>query len=579
MRKTIVIGAALVSGFVQACGGASSENASSSSDAINSCPSGATVEGVDVSEFQGDIDWNAVKSSGRAFAFVRVADGFYFDPKFDQNWQNTQTAGVLRGAYQFFRPGSDGTAQANFLLQHVAGGDLPPVLDVEVTDGESSGTIIAGIGAWVARVTQATGKKPIVYTAPGFWAGLGAAPSFGTDLWVAHWFTQCPSLPSSWGDWRFWQTVDNGSVPGIGGAVDLDVFNGSLGDLQAYGGVSPTVSSHRLSAGAAGRNADGRLEAFIVGADGELWHDWQTSPGGAWAGLAPMQGNITDTPAVGRNADGRLEVFVRGSDGELWHQWQVVPNGGWSGFHPMQGNMTGSPAVASDADGRLEVFVRGSDGQLWHQWQFVPNGGWSGFVPMTGNMTDSPAVVANADGRLEVFVHGGDGQLWHQWQVKPGGAWTGSFAPMTGNTTDSPAVARNSDGRLEAFVRGSDGQVWHQAQVAPNGGWTGSFAPLTGNTLDSPTVIANADGRLELFVRGSDGQMWSQAQITPSGAWTKAFAALKGNITDAPFVASNADGRIEAFARGSDWGLWHGWQTAPNTGWMTFQPMGGQLAP
>jgi GH25 family lysozyme M1 (1,4-beta-N-acetylmuramidase) len=570
MRKIAIVGL-----FVVACGGGANEKTGSTEDSISVCPGGATVEGVDVSEFQGNIDWGQVRASGRAFAFIRVADGHYFDPYFDQNWSGSAQAGVLRGAYQFFRPGQDGASQADFFLQHapVGDGDLPPVLDVEVTDGQSSGTIVARIGDWVQRIHDATGRTPIIYTAPGFWNGIGGASSFGADLWVAHWFTACPSMPYSWGGWSFWQYSDNGGVPGIGGAVDLDRFNGSLQDLQQL----VTHAQVRPAAVGLGRNQDGRLEAFVEGSDHQLWHQWQVSPGGAWSGFAPMTGSITGTPAVVSNADGRLEVFVHGADNQVWHQWQWQPNGTWSGFFPMTGNITDSPAVIANADGRLEVFVRGSDAQLWHQWQVSPGGGWNGgFAPMAGNITDTPAVARNADGRLEVFVRGSDGQLWHQWQWKPGSSWSGFF-PMTGCITDTPAAITNADGRLEVFVRGCDAQLWHQWQSWPGGSWSG-FWPMTGNISGSPSVSINKDGRLEVFVRGSDNHVWHQWQWQPNSNWS-GFVTLNGTVTDAPSAIPNADGRIEVFVRGADWGMWHDWQIVPNGSWFGFASLGGVLAP
>jgi GH25 family lysozyme M1 (1,4-beta-N-acetylmuramidase) len=518
---------------------------------------GATTNGVDVSEFQGGIDWNAVKASGHDFAFIRVGDGFYFDARFDDNWQAAADAHVVRGAYQFFRPGEDGTAQADWFLQHVSGGELAPTLDVEVTDGQSSATIVAGIAAWVARIQAVTGKQPIIYTAPGFWSGIAGADGFGTTLWVAHWFTNCPDLPLSWDRWTFWQYADNGGVPGIPGAVDLDVFNGTLDQL-----VGTDSARAQIAPVTVGVNADGRLEVFAAGTDTQVWHSWQVVPGGGWAGFWGLTGSITGAPAVAANADGRLEVFARGGDHRLWHQWQLTPSGAWSGFWPMTGSMTDSPTVAINQDGRLEVFVRGSDGQLWHQWQLTPGGGWSGFWPMTGSISGTPAVARNADGRLEVFVRGGDGQLWHQWQVVPGGAWSG-FWPMTGSITDSPAVASNADGRLEVFVRGGDGQLWHTWQTAPGAGWS------------SLAVAQTADGRLEVFVRGGDGQLWHQWQRLFD--WS-GFEPLTGQITDAPAVSRNADGRLEVFARGADGALWHQWQTTANGGWSGFVSLGFQIA-
>jgi len=117
-------------------------------------------------------------------------------------------------------------------------GDIPPMLDVEVTDGASNATIAAGIKAWCAYVHQATGKKPTIYSSPGFWNGHGLASAAASgDLVVAHWFVSSPSVPSGWSDWRFWQYNDNGHVPGIAGNVDSDHFHGTIADLLKYVGT------------------------------------------------------------------------------------------------------------------------------------------------------------------------------------------------------------------------------------------------------------------------------------------------------------------------------------------------------
>src|SRR5205823_1632944 len=96
----------------------------------------------------------------------------------------------------------------------------------------------AGIGAWIARVQGATGRAPMIYASPGFWNGIGGARTFGADLWVAHWFVSAPHIPGGWSAWNVWQYSDHGTVAGISGPVDLDQFNGSDADLQAYAGVS-----------------------------------------------------------------------------------------------------------------------------------------------------------------------------------------------------------------------------------------------------------------------------------------------------------------------------------------------------
>src|SRR5215831_11213924 len=207
-------------------------------EAVRVCPGGAVVEGLDVSYYEGVINWPAVKAAGKEFAFIRVSDGTGFnDPQFANNWPNARAAGVIRGVYQFFRPGQDAVAEANLLVSQVAAagglqpGDLPPVVDVEVSDGQSASVVQQGIQDWIATVSQATGRTPLIYTSSGTWATAGSPSGFGGyPLWVANYGVTCPSMPTSFSEWKFWQYTDSGSVSGISGAVDLDQFNGTLGD-------------------------------------------------------------------------------------------------------------------------------------------------------------------------------------------------------------------------------------------------------------------------------------------------------------------------------------------------------------
>ena len=93
--------------------------------------------------------------------------------------------------------------------------------------------------------------------------------------------------------------------------------------------------------------------------------------------------------SVLNNADGRLEIFVRGTDGALWHKWQTAPNNGWSGWASLGGVITEAPVAGRNKDGRLEVFGRGTDGALWHIWQTAPNNGWSGWASLGGGIDDA----------------------------------------------------------------------------------------------------------------------------------------------------------------------------------------------
>lgn len=213
------------------------------------CAAGPTTKGIDVSYYQGTIDWAKVKSTGVEFAFVRVSDGLAtIDSKFSQNWSGARAAGVVRGAYQFFRPNLDAAAQANLFVQKVgtlAADDLPPVIDVEATGSQSAAVIAAKVRIWIEIVETATGKKPIIYTGYYFWRdSVGDAKFPGYPLWVAAYVDHCPDLPSGWDAWSFWQTSSTGQVSGIAGAVDLNSFNGDRAALLAMTGVAATCGDN-----------------------------------------------------------------------------------------------------------------------------------------------------------------------------------------------------------------------------------------------------------------------------------------------------------------------------------------------
>jgi lysozyme len=203
------------------------------------CAESDTLTGVDVSNHNDDVSWTKVKSSGRTFAFARVSDGItHPDTKFADNWPAMKKVGLIRGAYQFFRPTRDPIAQADLLLSKLdaagglAKGDLPPVLDLEVTDDNPASVVVSKAKAWLDYVQSKTGVKPIVYT------GNNMSATIGTNfkdyvLWVAHYQVSCPRLPNGWSTWQFWQDGESGSVPGISGGTDTDFFNGTRAQLEA----------------------------------------------------------------------------------------------------------------------------------------------------------------------------------------------------------------------------------------------------------------------------------------------------------------------------------------------------------
>jgi lysozyme len=194
--------------------------------------------GIDVSHYQGTVDWNTVKSAGVSFAFAKATESTsYVDSQFKTNWQTMKAAGLLRGAYHFFQAVNDATAQAQNFIKTVGvldPTDLPPVLDIESAGGATSSTIIRGTQTWLNAVEQGLGRKPMIYTNASFWNQY-LTNQFGTyPLWIANYGVTAPKIPNGWSQWNFWQYSQTGKVQGVSGSVDTDWYNGTYADLLAF---------------------------------------------------------------------------------------------------------------------------------------------------------------------------------------------------------------------------------------------------------------------------------------------------------------------------------------------------------
>ena len=195
-------------------------------------PDNYSIHGIDVSRYQKNISWKEVKKMKSnnikiGFAFMKATEGTdRIDRHFNKNWFNIKQAGITRGAYHFFNAHSSGKAQAeNFSeIVKLAPGDLPPVLDIENTDGVSRNELQIRIREWLTIVEQHYKVKPIIYTCANFYA---ANLSVGFDeypLWVAHYVNS--NKPRINRNWHFWQHNETGRVNGINAPVDFNVFNG-----------------------------------------------------------------------------------------------------------------------------------------------------------------------------------------------------------------------------------------------------------------------------------------------------------------------------------------------------------------
>ncbi len=209
------------------------------------------LNGVDVSSYQGNVNWSAVRSSGITFAIAKATEGTgYHDRYLNANIAGMKRYGIVPGAYHFAHPGIDATAQANYFTSAVRtanGGNfhglLQLVLDLEVTDGRSPSQVWAWTQTFVARVRAVTGRPCIIYTGFYFWRDSVGNPNnnLNCPLWLAAYVSNpTPYVPRAWSGvgWAFWQYTDRGRVSGISGNVDRDYFRN--------GGSYPNINSLRI---------------------------------------------------------------------------------------------------------------------------------------------------------------------------------------------------------------------------------------------------------------------------------------------------------------------------------------------
>jgi len=201
--------------------------------------------GIDVSHYQGSINWTSVKAAGISFAYIKATEGTtYTDPDFSANYLTAYNAKVIRGAYHFAQPGSSsGAAQATYFAAH--GGawsadnlTLPGMLDLE---GGCYGLSTSAMDSWILDFYNTyeakTGRDVVIYTSPSWWdtcTGDWSGMSARSPLFIADWTTAAsPTIPAGFPYATLWQYSDSGSVSGISGAVDRDKFNGTAARLLA----------------------------------------------------------------------------------------------------------------------------------------------------------------------------------------------------------------------------------------------------------------------------------------------------------------------------------------------------------
>jgi lysozyme len=206
-------------------------------------PSDHPVHGVDVSRFQGSIDWTRAAQAGVAFAFLKATEGGdLLDPTFKTNWRGTRSAGIPRGAYHFYyfcRPAGE---QSDWFIRNVPreAGALPPVLDMEwnhlsptCTYRPPPETVRAEAAIFLRDLTRHYGQRPIIYTTVDFWERNQMWRLEGYEFWLRS-VARHPQDNYAGHHWTFWQYTGTGLAPGFRGEVDLNAFYGSAAGWQDW---------------------------------------------------------------------------------------------------------------------------------------------------------------------------------------------------------------------------------------------------------------------------------------------------------------------------------------------------------
>ncbi len=206
------------------------------------------VFGIDISHHQSKVNWDTLAAQNVQFAFVKVTEGKrHVDSFYMRNWLEMKRVNIKRGAYHFFRPAIAPELQAQNFINNVLMeyGDLPPVLDFEVTDEQPREVIIAQMKIWLRLIEVEYSVKPIIYTHYKFYNQYIAGEFDTYPIWIAKYGSTEPKLAANT-NWIFWQYGNRGTLRGIAGYVDFNAFYGSAEQLDSLC-ISGATLSDKLS--------------------------------------------------------------------------------------------------------------------------------------------------------------------------------------------------------------------------------------------------------------------------------------------------------------------------------------------
>lgn len=581
----------LLTSALTACGAADEwgdDPLGTAEEEIKICPGKTTIEGIDVSGYQDNTNWTNVKNAGIKFAFIKSTESTsYVNPNFSGDWAAAKSNGIVRGSYHFFHANVDGVAQAKHFVNtmgQLSDADLPGVLDLETADGQSASTIANRALDFLEYVEEHTGKRPLIYTAYYFWQdNVAHLPELEKyPLWIANYVSpssSCPLVPDvTWDTFKFWQYTSTGSVSGVNGNVDRNLFNGSLADLYAFAsssGGSPLPSQLTGNEAISVLNwQDKHAEVFVTARDGNLFHTYSQADATTWAPLDAIDAGAQCGFAAGMwPAPKNLpEVFSPKDGGST--QNLGFDGSAWGAFADFGGMGLSKLSTLTWPDGHMEVFARGEDKAVWHNFWNLTSQSWSGWQSLGGSTATAVGPIVWGDGHAELLITADDGTPYLNFSGNFEGGWYG-WLKLEGSLSSRPVPVRWADGHIELFARGTDGYLHH---ALFDGSKWGPFQPVSTTIAieGEPSVIMNSDknGAIagpEVFARDASGAVvhlwWDGSKYTD-------FVPL-GNQESAsdPFGWMRADGRAEVFAIDAKGDLVRTYRT--DADWAAWDSLGG----
>ena len=575
-----------------------SDDASSEEDGIallsmDALPDGVTAQGIDVSEHQGRIDWDAVKASGIDFAILRVGFGApsfggRVDYQFNRNISECERLGIPYGVYVYSYAFDNQQAadEASMVIDCLSGHNprLPVYYDLEdktiIADGRQSG--IASRAQTFCNKISSAGYKPGIYANLNWFNNILTDPVFKSGSWD-HWIAQYNSQCHYTASYSFWQYTSRGKVSGISGNVDMN-----------YAYVDVSLYYWQLKEGT----------WYYATSDGKAYTGWLRQ-GGAWYWLDPDAGGVMATGLYECNGS----MYWFNASGAMATGW-VLDGGTWY-------YATGSGALArgpvsvggvpycfdartgamltgyqTDAQGVRRYF--GSCGPL-NGWGFV-DGSWYWFadgIASTGWLYTGGSwywLDPDAGGAMVTGLHACNGSAyWFSasgamatgW-VLDGGTWyyaTGSGALASGwlnlngawywldPSTHAMATGVQTIGSCE-YIFNSTGKMMANCWSNGDGSWmyhssSSGAIDLKGIMTDSGIQLIDDDGNARTGWIESQGARY---YCSASGVILTGWQQIAGS-----WYYFNPDGRMATgwLNDGSNWYWLDSASGAMKTGWLS----------